>query len=473
MLISTLSALSNSASTSGLITKDAFNIVGKTAIEYKETGKKDKNLAKHAASERLREEVGTSLIWLGGLPFVKKIYDKIVIQKIAKLNSEIDYDLLTAKGVQSLENNKVRLEKLASKDAKDMAKTLGNVIEHKQLYKNLAWGRIVASTVLVLGALLAFPKANYAYTKKNMEKEAAAKKLNSDVRTESSSVLGKSPAFAAFIDKTKKGLSFTGGSLMHWLANPVNNTMVLDGGISTGRMGASATRSKAEFVETTAKEGLFVYFCYQAGKHIRNALATGFKAIGTPVSLPFEVLSNKEMVGKLNSINHPPKIQENLAEYLKLSKIKIKSQQDTDAMAKLEEIIINGIDGHIAKGAKDKALSFVEVAQKAKLIDITSGFRNPYKKVDIKELALLSQSVEHFTSAASKSGKSLENLAKTALKGKGFSVVADIAICSAALGYVIPKIGVAIRKAMTGSTVSPGVNQYNDQICLQKEQQKA
>ena len=71
--------------------KDSFDITGRTIMANNEGGK-------HEAREKFIEEAGTSLFWIGGIPAVRAISNRVVK---GKLDTDIHFKRINSEGIQS------------------------------------------------------------------------------------------------------------------------------------------------------------------------------------------------------------------------------------------------------------------------------------------------------------------------------------------------------------------------------------
>ena len=75
------SALGNNSSLWSIATKDGIETIGRTTMAYKEGSKTSKKFGKLEAREKLIEANATSLVWLGGIPLLKVLFDKLYTNK--------------------------------------------------------------------------------------------------------------------------------------------------------------------------------------------------------------------------------------------------------------------------------------------------------------------------------------------------------------------------------------------------------
>ena len=78
-LVNIISAIGNNDSVYPLLVRDCgIENVAKCALTYKQNAKESKYAAKEATRERIVDEYGTSLVWLGGVPLLNKLSDSLI-----------------------------------------------------------------------------------------------------------------------------------------------------------------------------------------------------------------------------------------------------------------------------------------------------------------------------------------------------------------------------------------------------------
>ena len=94
LLINAISAVGNNSSVYPLLVRDCA-IEGPTKIvqNYNQTAKDSKRMAMHCAREKTIDEYATSAVWIGGVPFVEAISNKI-IKKTTGMNGSVNLKLL-------------------------------------------------------------------------------------------------------------------------------------------------------------------------------------------------------------------------------------------------------------------------------------------------------------------------------------------------------------------------------------------
>lgn len=255
------STLGNENSLITLGFKDLGTIAGMTAGSYI-AGKTVE------AKDRLMDEVGTSIIWLGGIPAFKYIIDKTVY-KIADLNSKIDSKLL--------ENPEI-FEKAKKHAPEALKESFEKVAKNQKLFKGMFFAKFIASTALTLGAYFGLTMLRQKHTEKCVMKELKAeeeqKKLNENK--------SKNPNF---------GFNFK--PIYQVASNPVYNTMVIDGGITTQRLAES--RNIQDFASYSIREGGFLIAMYVVSKKIQAYLTKQAAQAHKPIDLDIRVLTSEKL----------------------------------------------------------------------------------------------------------------------------------------------------------------------------------
>ena len=175
------STLGNPNSLIPLAIKDTASTAGMTAGSYI-TGKEE-------GHDRFIDEVGTEIIWLGGIPFFKWLYDKTVFNALG-LDSKFDARNLKDKDVLT----KIKEYAPTDKIKKDIEK----IATKEKTFKNVATGKFFISTALTVASYIGLTKFKQKYTDKKIrenliaeykaEKEAElAKKDENTTKTEQKS----------------------------------------------------------------------------------------------------------------------------------------------------------------------------------------------------------------------------------------------------------------------------------------------
>ena len=228
--------------------KDASSCLGMTVGSYI-TGKEEEGV------DRFIDEFGTEILWLGGIPGFKWIFDKTVF-KAYGLDSKID--------PRNLKDKKLfeKIKEFAPNE--EIKKNLEKAGKNSRLFKNLAAAKFVVSTVLAAVSYVTLTRLKQKYTenkiRKNLIKEYNEKKAKEEKNT-----------------NTHQNLSFKGiGRVVEEFAfSPVKNMYLMDGFITTERL--TDSRNMQEFVGYAIKEGSCLFFLYYAGKKIQQIMENNAK----------------------------------------------------------------------------------------------------------------------------------------------------------------------------------------------------
>lgn len=403
-----ISAIGNNSSIYPLLVRDCcIEAPSKILIARKENLKESKEIANDATREKIIDEYVTSGIWLGGIPMVEYFSDKFISKK--GYNPIVNLNLFKAEknkeAYQGIEYNINKFKNIQAKDVQDAVQDLIKVKNNKGSFEKLLTKKFCAATIIptiIMGFVL--PKLNFALTKKIREKKAPQKA------------------------ESKKEISFT-GSFTSQIANlrTVDKMAISDGGLTVGRV--TTSRNKDE------------------------AWANAFRMIGsiilnfvTPIYIAkgLDKLANK--LFNIN-VNLDPKIlaDNEFINTIKNSKVELpKSNTEKD--------LIDFIDN------KPQSL-FSRFAQKTgKVSYLKSGYRDPRKFVDIKDLGKFRNEFENFIAKA-KQSKNIENFARKAKFVKSANILANVGISSFLLAGVLPAATYKFIKLTTGSYSDPGLVQ--------------
>lgn len=403
-----ISAIGNNSSIYPLLVRDCcIEAPSKVLIARKENLKESKEIANDATREKIIDEYATSGIWLGGIPMVEYFSDKFISKKgynpIANLN--LFKAEKNKEAYQGIEYNINKFKNIQAKDVQDAVQDLIKVKNNKGSFEKLLTKKFCAATIIptiIMGFVL--PKLNFALTKMIREKKAPQKA------------------------ESKKEISFT-GSFTSQIANlrTVDKMAISDGGLTVGRVTTSRNKDEA---------------CANAFRMIGSMILN----FVTPIYIAkgLDKLANK--LFNIN-VNLDPKIlaDNEFINTIKNSKVELpKSNTEKD--------LIDFIDN------KPQAL-FSRFAQKTgKVSYLKSGYRDPRKFVDIKDLGKFRNEFENFIAKA-KQSKNIENFARKAKFVKSANILANVGISSFLLAGVLPAATYKFIKLTTGSYSDPGLVQ--------------
>ncbi len=263
-VVNIISAIGNNSSIYPLLVRDCgIEVPAKVGMTYSQNLKDSKEMANNALRERLIDEYGTSAIWLGGIPLIDFVCNK-VIRKLG-YNPDINPKLFNNEKIQK---NIEKYKNSAPNEVEELRKVLNN----KKTYERLLAGKFVLSTTIPV-ALMGFvlPKANFKLTEKLRNK-----KQNESL-------------------KNDKNVSFKG--LPSVLANmsTVNKMAVTDGGLTVGRV--ATARNKYEKMEMAFKMGGMMFLNFVAPIWIAKFFdKLSGKIFNTSVNLDPKILADKEFI---------------------------------------------------------------------------------------------------------------------------------------------------------------------------------
>lgn len=403
-----ISAIGNNSSIYPLLVRDCcIEAPTKILIARKENLKESKEIANDATREKIIDEYATSGIWLGGIPMVEYFSDKFISKK--GYNPIVNLNLFKAEknkeAYQGIEYNINKFKNIQAKDVQDAVQDLIKVKNNKGSFEKLLTKKFCAATIIptiIMGFVL--PKLNFALTKKIREKKVPPKA------------------------ESKKDISFT-GSFTSQIANlrTVDKMAISDGGLTVGRVTTSRNKDEA---------------CANAFRMIGSMILN----FVTPIYIAkgLDKLANK--LFNIN-VNLDPKIlaDNEFINTIKNSKVELpKSNTEKD--------LIDFIDN------KPQAL-FSRFAQKTgKVSYLKSGYRDPRKFVDIKDLGKFRNEFENFIAKA-KQSKNIENFVRKAKFVKSANILANVGISSSLLAGVLPAATYKFIKLTTGSYSDPGLVQ--------------
>ncbi len=416
-----VSTLGNKESLIPIMIKDGVDSSSLTYKSFKEGGPIE-------GMDRAIDEFGTQAIWIGGIPFYKKLID-YTAYKIGKINPQVDPRIIAnkeysawakenAKGIMA--NTKSQTVQSAIKDClKDGGK----------LAKNLYKGKIIAATALTLATFFLLTKTKQKRTKNTVIDEMKSIKDHKIKQNEEKNIFSEFNEYHSSKNPTFKGIGKNLGEAI--MFNPVHNMKIIDAGITTERLACS--RNKTEFFEHAIKEGGFLFFIYGFGNLIEKGInKAADKFFHKPIDLKIDVLMDNKLADALLN----GKIAKDVAQLPK---------KDKSLTEKLNFLINNPNNIIVQAAKKSKFIQTLKDTNGANIIDTS-------KYIDIKEIEALAQQLlnidKNFQAAKEPVNKFL---AKTkALKVS--SVMANIGISCLVLGYVIPKLIYKYREMKTGTT---------------------
>jgi len=444
------SALSNNSSLWSIATKDSIETVGRTAMAYKEGSKTSEKFGKLEAREKFIEAAATSIVWLGGIPVLKLLFDQFYTNKKYNFKDVDGYgrNALAKTDIRLLNQSSPQALKLSNIKDKALIPQVKKILDNPQAFKNNFVKRAALTTLIPI-ALVGYilPKTVYAFTHKMIarQKKQELQHAYNNQQANKDVLINSTPAFATFMGKANRNnLSFHGclEKVSKYFTQPNTNMVMVDGGILVGRAGSS--RNFLEACERTIYELGYIFFLYCGGKYVAKGLEALTKKLGgVPTSLDAKLLQNKEFTDNLVKISKNKKLTAKAMEFAKNN----------------EKSIISLIDKDLLKHGGRFSNLTLQAAQKTGLIDVVKGQKNPFKYIETKDVATLNKQLSEFIKALSNSKDAKAFVQKAKLLKRG-SVAANIAICSALLAYGLPKMQYLFRSAVSKNTVAPGLTQY-------------
>lgn len=405
-LVNIISAIGNNSSVYPLIVRDCgIEVPTKVAMTYNQNLKDSKQMANNAMRERLIDEYGTSLVWLGGIPLMNGIANRLI--RKTGFDSSVNVKLFNDEGKQGLKYNIEKFKNIAPKEVEAMEKVLKN----KSAYQKLLAGKFVLSTAIPIAVMGYFlPKFNFALTDKIRKRQEAVMPIIEDTfRAERKyEGGGEKPSF--------KGLSAA-------LANmsTVNKMAVTDGGLTIGRVGTA--RNKYEKMENGFKMSMMMFLNFVAPKWIAKGLDNlSGRMFNTNVNLDPMLMNDKQL----------------------LKEIKAGNLQIPDG---------NYIE-YLDKNPDTKISKLCEKYCGVKYLK--NRVRDPREYVDEKKISSFLNELKKFADEAKKSGN-VDKYASKALKVKSANILANVGISSFLLAAVLPQVTFILRKKVTGSDAEPGL----------------
>lgn len=452
----------NTGSVIPIATKDLIQNQVLVAQYHKEGGKYD-------AFEKFVEENGTSAIWLGGLPLIKKIMDK-TLYKAFKMSPDVDIRKLKDGAPDSIS---FAMEKLKEqgKTAGEQYKALEKVAKNKNLAKGLfatKFAVATGATMLALGGIILFKqKSTEEKVKNKIEHEMAQQyALRNSVEASAVGQLFKSK----INNNENKNLSFKGllsNAASAFMYNPVLNQFLLDIGI-TGLRGTTAREGERKGVLT--KEAFEIAFLYPLAAPIQKGFDFAFgKLFNKNTRLDYSVLASDRFEKSLadNSMKNA------LTKFNKKFDIE-KIGKDADIDKKLLNFIYDNPDNPVVKFLKDTG----DVATVSEITGKKFGLFNIKKATDEidslsfintkavgKNIKKLSKTVESMDAkGALGNADKVKSYLKGAKAAKGLSIISAIAFGIWAMGVLQTKVVLAMRKNDTGSTENQAITKLEHKI---------
>lgn len=428
MLISKIfSTLGNPQSLVPLAVKDTANSMGMTissSITNKDEGR-----------DRFIDEFGTEVIWIGGIPTFKKIIDNTLF-KAVKYDAKYD--------VRNLQNEDIFEKTKEYAPTSKIKEGIEKIGKNKKTFKYLNGAKFVLSTLMTLGAynLLTDAKQKYTHnrikTKLLKQEENKSKELMQNA-SKSLSSAAKDSNFSNLsrlrTTNDNSNINFQGG--FDIMLDPVKNTLVLDGGITSERLAKS--RSPQEFMGYAIKEGGFLFFMYYLGQKVQSHFENvADKKHNKNIGLDVRVLENDELKDAFATKS----IESDLAEFKKFTETGSKDVE-------LYEFLHTKPENRIVKFAKEAEIietykepkKWYEFFKKPK----DTGKIDTRKYINLGDVRDVHKNMARLYNQFNESGQTVDEFFNGVRKLKRGSIIKNIGSTIIALGVVLPSIMLADR----------------------------
>lgn len=450
-----LSSLGNNAgSVIPIATKDLIQNQVIVAQYAKEGGKYD-------AFEKFIEENGTSAVWLGGLPLIKKIIDKTVY-KACKISPDVDIRKLKEGASDSIE---FALDKLKEqgKEGGSQYQTLKHTLENKGLAKKLFAGKFIGATVVTMAALAGLILFKQKSTEKKVKQKIELEMLENNALKREVASSSVTQMFRAKLHNNKEtekpvsDVSFkgaTGNPLSAFMYNPVLNQFLLDIGI-TGLRGTTAREGETKGV--LIKEAFEIAFLYPLAVPIQKGFDLLFgKLFNKDTSLDYAVLASD----RFEKSAADGSIKSALDKFTKDFDI-AKIGKDKNINRKILNFVYDNPDNPIVKFLKD--------AGDVQTVKGTADEINSLAYIDMKSIQKnikkLTKTVGNMDAKGAIGNSDLiSKYLKGAKAAKGLSIASAIAFGIWAMGVLQTKIVLKTRKNDTGSTENEAITNLENKI---------
>ena len=431
------STLGSNSSLLPLAIKDVANSAGITLGSYM-TGKETEG------QDRFIDEFGTEAIWLGGIPFYKKIAD-LTLYKFAGLDPKFDVRNINKitklkKGTKEQIAEAEEFAKILLENTPDHLKdSVKRALSKPTLIKNLSLVKFGISTALAIATYMGLTNYRQNYRlNKEMENLKAEQKAQQKAKIKLMHNNLKVPQAFEGVHKNDNGLNknvaFTGG-IQEFMLNPVKNMMLLDAAITEERLRSS--QSKQEFINYSIKEASTWAFMYFAGpvfqKYFENKV---MEKKGFPINMDSRIIESRELHEAIGSGT--------LKQSIEAFEQKCTGVSDTAIYKFIHENQTNDI----VKMAKKADIVPVVNKRKGDLRIDTRAYLdiNDFKDLKDRLKKLLEKSEERLAGKnADDRIKGLEEFLKEVKKSKRHAIFKNMGICITALGVGVPMLMIASR----------------------------
>lgn len=416
---------------------------------YKEGGNRD-------GAEKTLEEFGTGVIWLGGIPFLKKVFDKTIYKK-NNINPDVDAVRLFSgndKNVaKTLEYAKEKASSLGEA-FKEQTQILEHTLQNKSKAKNLAVTKFGLATAITGAAIFGLITLKQKRTEKEIEKQVKQKRAKEAVLKNQ---LKENPVYQTFKgQKNNNETSFTGlGTFV--MSNPIANTALVDCVITGTRLKQAR---KGEKFEVGLKEACELVFIYGLAKPLQMGMEAISKYIfKRPIGIDYAALDSSA-----------------LKEAIQAEKA---AKGSSGMLQSAKEIVkLAGTDKKVSNENAKKVIDFIFDDKNASMAEILkkTGDVGVFKtKEGVEQLSLLSnidatkvkktaqKTIDIIENAASK-GDVTKYLKQTKML-KGVAIIGNIAISAILMGYLQPKLNLFLRKKLNnGDNTNPAIRNLTQEM---------
>jgi len=426
------STLGNNSSLIPLGVKDMSNTFGITTGSYIAGGKVE-------GKDRFIDEMGAQVIWLLGIPFFKAVIDKTVY-KASKFNPKID--------VRMLKNEKILKKAIEHAPTKEIKESIEKAAKNPKSIKRLAIGKFAAATALTMASYAVLTHFRHEHTEKTLIKEIKAEEKQKQVELAFTQKSKQSVEGADNKKQQKPSFGNRIGVLEQFMFDPVKNTMIIDGGITTERL--TESRNPQDFMGYVIKEGGFWAFMYFIGPAIQNHFEKKAAKKNRPIDLDIRVLQDEELKNAFanKSIEkHLADLPKEFTEYSKNIPQKGDSKAVLEAKANARKELEPKIYESLFEQKDNLIVKMMKKAETVKTIKVDNVDKiDTQSYINIEDVIGTKEKVSKlYKQYQSQSKEGIEDFFKGVLKLKRASIVKNIGVSIGALGLLVPGIMVATR----------------------------
>ena len=291
------------------------------------------------------------------------------------------------------------------------------------MYKGMAIAKFAVATVASAIALTKIIKYKQKTTTERIAKDLENQKAKQQAPSLVMDSVKQNKLYDSFTGQNKTSQpSFTGG-LAEFMYNPIKNTMILDGVITTTRLKEARPGERKEVL---FKEACQIGFIYGLAKPLQKMFEFIGKKIKCPIELDPKVLFSKDLKGKIDASSDAIKT-------LKGSNNILKTISEMDIKSPLIELL-----------DKDDAIATIkDKAGNIKGLDFLKPIDEDKVKSTLKNLDSMKDNIGN-------------------LKGskifKAVAVVGNVLIAAGIMGIIQPKLNILMRKILNnGDNRNPAI----------------